>query len=136
MNTVDNSGIPLDQLKQMLSTQLEYYFSRENLANDTYLLTQMDSDQYVPIITVANFNLVKKLTKDIKLITDVLRESPNVQVDEDGLRRLRIFFNNDNCPRVISCEFAGNNSWYITFESDEDAQKAFKYLREDVKMSK
>lgn len=42
-------------------------------------------------------------------------------------------FNNENCPRVISCEFAGNNSWYITFESDEDAQKAFKYLREDVK---
>lgn len=46
----------------------------------------MDSDQYVPIYTVANFNLVKKLTKDIKLITEVLRESPNVQVDEEGLR--------------------------------------------------
>ncbi|XP_018802337.1 PREDICTED: la-related protein CG11505 isoform X3 [Bactrocera latifrons] len=157
-NSVENSGIPLDQLKQMLSTQLEYYFSRENLANDTYLLTQMDSDQYVPIITVANFNLVKKLTKDIKLITEVLRESPNVQVDEDGLRvrpnhkrciiilreisektpveEVKNIFNNENCPRVISCEFAGNNSWYITFESDEDAQKAFKYLREDVKMFK
>lgn len=59
--------------------------NRENLANDTYLLSQMDSDQYVPIWTVANFNLVKKLTKDIKLITEVLRESPNVQVDEEGL---------------------------------------------------
>lgn len=46
---------------------------RENLANDTYLLSQMDNDQYVPIWTVANFNQVKKLTKDIKLITDVLR---------------------------------------------------------------
>lgn len=46
----------------------------------------MDSDQYVSIFTVANFNLVKKLTKDIKLITEVLRESPNVQVDEEGLR--------------------------------------------------
>lgn len=41
-------------------------------------------DQYVPIWTVANFNQVKKLTKDIKLITEVLRESPNVQVDEEG----------------------------------------------------
>lgn len=58
--------------------------SRENLANDTYLLSQMDNDQYVPIWTVANFNQVKKLTKDIKLITEVLRESPNVQVDEEG----------------------------------------------------
>jgi La domain. len=46
---------------------------RENLANDAYLLSQMDNDQYVPIWTVANFNQVKKLTKDIKLITEVLR---------------------------------------------------------------
>lgn len=60
------------------------FFFRENLANDTYLLSQMDNDQYVPIWTVANFNQVKKLTKDIKLITEVLRESPNVQVDEEG----------------------------------------------------
>lgn len=59
---------------------------RENLANDTYLLSQMDNDQYVPIWTVANFNQVKKLTKDIKLITEVLRESPNVQVDEEGIK--------------------------------------------------
>lgn len=33
----------------------------------------MDNDQYVPIWTVANFNQVKKLTKDIKLITEVLK---------------------------------------------------------------
>lgn len=67
-------------------TQQIFFFSnfRENLANDTYLLSQMDNDQYVPIWTVANFNQVKKLTKDIKLITEVLRESPNVQVDEEG----------------------------------------------------
>lgn len=29
-------------------------------------------DQYVPIWTVANFNQVKKLSSDIKLITEVL----------------------------------------------------------------
>lgn len=46
----------------------------------------MDSDQYVPIYTVARFNLVRKLTNDINLITEVLRESPNVQVDDKGLR--------------------------------------------------
>lgn len=47
--------------------------NRENLANDAYLLSQMDNDQYVPIWTVANFNQVKKLTNDINLITEVLR---------------------------------------------------------------
>ncbi|XP_023722923.1 la-related protein Larp4B isoform X4 [Cryptotermes secundus] len=148
-------GIPLDQLKQMLSSQLEYYFSRENLANDTYLLSQMDNDQYVPIWTVANFNQVKKLTKDIKLITEVLRESPNVQVDEEGqkvrpnhkrcivilreipdntpLEEVKALFAGEGCPRLISCEFAHNNSWYVTFESDEDAQRAYRFLREEVR---
>ena len=69
-----------ERLKQLLVHQLEYYFSRENLANDTYLVSQMDGDQFVPIWTVANFNQIKKLTTDIKLITQVLKESPNVQV--------------------------------------------------------
>lgn len=78
--------VPIETLKQMLSTQLEYYFSRENLANDAYLMSQMDNDQYVPIWTVANFNQVKKLSKDIALITEVLRASPNLQVDEEGLK--------------------------------------------------
>jgi hypothetical protein len=54
-------------------TKSLFLFNRENLANDAYLLSQMDNDQYVPIWTVANFNQVKKLTKDIKLITEVLR---------------------------------------------------------------
>ncbi|ENN76054.1 hypothetical protein D910_08074 [Dendroctonus ponderosae] len=147
---------PLPQLKQMLSQQLEYYFSRENLANDAYLLSQMDNDQYVPIWTVANFNQVKKLTKDIKLITEVLRESPNVQVDEEGLKvrpnhkrcivilreipdntpldDVKNLFSGENCPKLISCEFAHNSSWYVTFESDDDAQKAYRFLREEVRL--
>lgn len=151
----ESSTIPLEQLKQMLSSQLEYYFSRENLANDAYLISQMDNDQYVPIWTVANFNQVKKLTKDIKLITEVLRESPNVQVDEEGIKvrpnhkrcivilreipdntpleEVKNLFNGENCPRLISCEFAHNSSWYVTFESDEDAQRAYRFLREEVR---
>jgi hypothetical protein len=79
-------GLPMDQLKQMLTHQLEYYFSRENLAYDSYLMSQMDSDQFVLIGIIANFNQIKKLTNDIKLVTQVLRESPNVQVDVDGLK--------------------------------------------------
>ena len=76
----------MDQLKQMLQHQLEYYFSRENLAHDSYLMSQMDADQFVPIAIIANFNQIKKLTNDIKLVTQVLRESPNVQVDNEGLK--------------------------------------------------
>eukprot|EP00092_Neocalanus_flemingeri_P033334 GFUD01036249.1.p1 GENE.GFUD01036249.1~~GFUD01036249.1.p1 ORF type:complete len:1259 (+),score=360.89 GFUD01036249.1:411-4187(+) len=155
--TVESAGpgLPMDQLKQMLQHQLEYYFSRENLAHDSYLMSQMDSDQFVPIGIIANFNQIKKLTHDIKLVTQVLRESPNVQVDLDGLKvrpnhtrctvilreipdntpaeEVQNLFAGANCPRIVSCEFSLNNSWYVTFDSDDDAQRAYRYLREEVR---
>ncbi|XP_013791658.1 la-related protein 4B-like [Limulus polyphemus] len=145
----------LPELKAMLQRQLEYYFSRENLSHDTFLLSQMDSDQYVPIITVANFNQVRHLTRDLKLIVEVLRKSPNVEVDEAGVKvrpnhnccvlilreipettavkDIEALFSGDDCPKSAKCEFAHNDSWYVTFESDGDVQKAYRYLREEVR---
>ncbi|RWS28103.1 la-related protein 4-like protein, partial [Leptotrombidium deliense] len=147
------SSIPIEDLKVMLQNQLEYYFSRENLGRDTYLLSQMDSDQYVPISTVANFDQVKKLTSDMKLIVETLKVSPCVQVNETEekvrpinkrcvlilreipettpIKEVEDIFAGKNCPKFVSCEFAHNNSWYVTFESDEDAQRAYRYLREE-----
>jgi len=153
-----DSTLPIDEIKRMLRSQLEYYFSRDNLSHDTYLLSQMDSDQYVPIVTVANFDQVKKITRNMDLIVEVLKSSQCVQVDstdqkvrpitkrcililreipdETPQSEIEKLFDNKNCPKFVSCKFAHNNSWYITFESDADAQRAFKYLREEVKYFK
>ncbi|CDW54405.1 La protein 4 [Trichuris trichiura] len=147
-----------DELKFRLRTQLEYYFSRENLASDTYLRSQMDNDQYVPIRILANFNMVKKLSGDLDLIIEALRESPYVQVDEsgekvrpvskrstlilrdvpDGTEKSEVIalFNSDQCPKLLSCECALQNSWYANFESDDDAERAYIYLRDVVKTFK
>ncbi|MBN3283090.1 LARP4 protein, partial [Polyodon spathula] len=57
---------------------------RENLSKDLYLMSQMDSDQFVPIWTIASMEGIKTLTTDMDLILDVLRCSPMVQVDEKG----------------------------------------------------
>ena len=46
---------------------------RENLANDSYLASQMDGDQFVPISTIAGFNQVKRLTNSLELVVNVLR---------------------------------------------------------------
>ncbi|XP_051996271.1 la-related protein 4 isoform X2 [Xyrauchen texanus] len=149
--------LPLSEesLKESLRKELEFCFSRENLSKDLYLISQMDSDQFVPIWTIASMEGVKLLTTDMGLILEVLRASPMVQVDEKGEKvrpnnkrciiilrevpdttpvgEVEALFKSEKCPQVISVEFAHNNNWYITFQSDTDAQQAYRYLREEVK---
>jgi la-related protein 4 len=55
------SSIDEPELKKLIMNQLEFYFSRENLLHDKYLVSQMDSEQYVSISIIASFNMIKRL---------------------------------------------------------------------------
>lgn len=73
-----------EALKSALTKQLEYYFSKENLLVDKYLLSQMNPDMFVPIKTIAGFKMVTNLTTDLDLVVNTLRELNSVVVDETG----------------------------------------------------
>ena len=36
---------------------------------------------------------------------------------------IKALFARDRCPEMLSCEFAHNDSWYIAFDSEADAQQ-------------
>lgn len=50
------------------------------------------------------------------------------------LQSVKDLFVGDDCPQFESCEFAGGTSWYVTFQNENDAQMAYRHLRENVQM--
>lgn len=43
----------------------------------------------------------------------------------------------EECPAFLTCEeYKHGNCWYIDFETEDQAQQAFRYLRETVRVFK
>lgn len=59
-------------LRACIKTQLEYYFSVENLCRDIYLRLNMNPEGWIDLSFIAGFNRVKILTVDQDLLADVL----------------------------------------------------------------
>ncbi|KAF2842369.1 hypothetical protein M501DRAFT_928338 [Patellaria atrata CBS 101060] len=78
-------------LIQMVTHQLEYYFSLDNLCKDMFLRKHMDSQGFVFLTVIADFNRIKNLTTDIELIKMVCYQSRNIEFKTgiDGKDRLR-----------------------------------------------
>jgi len=139
------------ELREAIKKQIEYYFSRENLSQDAYLVSQMDRDMLVPLSVVANFKMVKMLTNDIQLIVDVMKDSKNVILNEKKdkigpsfkLKKNVIILR--DIPKTTDKELVKNlfvpvatptelrpdvgDTWFITFATDEDAEKSLTHVR-------
>ncbi|GLU19732.1 hypothetical protein SLE2022_359640 [Rubroshorea leprosula] len=74
-------------LHAKIVSQIDYYFSNENLIKDTFLRQNMDLHGWVSIKLIAGFKKVLHLTEDIPLILDAVQRSTVVEVQGDKLRR-------------------------------------------------
>ncbi|OBT62245.1 hypothetical protein VE03_08077 [Pseudogymnoascus sp. 23342-1-I1] len=75
----------------MVTMQLEYYFSIDNLCKDVFLRKHMDSQGFVFLSFIAGFKRIQSLTQDFELLRYACQESDVIEivVGDDGIDRLR-----------------------------------------------
>ncbi|CAK8540042.1 unnamed protein product [Lathyrus sativus] len=118
---------PDPQLHSMIVSQIEYYFSNENLVRDTFLRQKMDDQGWVPIKLIAGFKKVMLLTDNIQLIMDAVRTSSVVEVQGDKLRRKvdwkkwiippPVQFHNVETPGVLTYDVLSEEVHNISLET-------------------
>ncbi|KAG3278015.1 LARP1B-like [Ictidomys tridecemlineatus] len=88
----DGTGVqvyPVEEalLKEYIKHQIEYYFSIENLERDFFLRRKMDEQGFLPISLIAGFHRVQALTTNLNLILEVLKDSTEVEVVDEKMRK-------------------------------------------------
>lgn len=75
----------------LTSSDREYYFSVDNLCKDMFLRKHMDSQGFVFLNVIANFNRIRNLTQDMELLRIACYQSRNIEFVQgsDGFDRVR-----------------------------------------------
>lgn len=89
-----NDSLSSYAIMSLVATQLQYYFSIDNLCKDLFLRKNMDSQGWVSLNVIAGFKRIKQLTEDnqpTKVLRDVLPSLPEVEYfrSQDGEEHIR-----------------------------------------------
>ncbi|KAK8055293.1 La domain family [Apiospora rasikravindrae] len=78
-------------LLDLVMTQLEYYFSVDNLCKDTWLREHMDSQGYVKLDLIRDFKRIKRSTQDINLLRFACEQAHGIEyvIGDDQQERIR-----------------------------------------------
>ncbi|KTW25787.1 hypothetical protein T552_03400 [Pneumocystis carinii B80] len=77
-------------LKNCILSQIDYYFSVENLCKDLFLRRHMDSQGWVNLLILANFNRIRSFALEYNFIRDITTYSRTVDVNfSDGYDLVR-----------------------------------------------
>lgn len=133
--------------------QVEYYFSRENLVQDAFLVSKMDKEHYVDLSVIADFKLMKALTSEESLILQAVKSSPKITVDETAKRLrptvsnarttlilrnipsstpegdLKKFLVASKVPTMVSIRSDVGDNWFVSFETEEMTKAALDLVK-------
>jgi len=138
---------------EAIKRQVEYYFSRQNLLQDTFLLSKMSKDHYVDLSVIAEFKMIKQLTSDVELILKSIKDSDKVVIDETRkcvkpaannerttliLRNIPSSASEDsvksllktvNVPTIVSIRADVGDNWFLSFETTEATKTAMERVK-------
>lgn len=79
---------PSDEQKEKIIKQVEFYFSDANILKDAFLLKHVRRNKmgYVSIKLITSFKKMKSLTKDYRVVAYSLRQSSELEVNEEGTK--------------------------------------------------
>jgi la-related protein 4 len=139
-----------EALEDEIRRQVEYFLSREYLSTDPYLVSQMNSDMYFPITTVATLTTFKV---DLEVLVKTLRKSTLLSVNDNGtmvkpsfkiqrntlilrdipsstkVEEVQGIFQGEGCPTTTGIRPDIGDCWFVTFNSEEDALSALDFVR-------
>ena len=80
--------IPDEELRDKIIKQVEFYFSDANILKDSFLLKHVRRNKmgYVSIKLITSFKKVKSLTKDFRVVAFSLRQSVELEVNDEGTK--------------------------------------------------
>ncbi|CAH0513998.1 unnamed protein product [Peronospora belbahrii] len=141
----------VEELKEAIKRQVEFYFSRANLANDAYLVSQMNSQMYVPVDVIINFSKIKQLTDNTELLIEAVQNStvcslnsfkdaikPNIKSERTTIilreipsstkpEEVKAIF--EDCGEVSSIRSDVGDTWFVTMHSESEAVNTLLALR-------
>lgn len=135
-----------------VKTQIEYYFSKENLSSDVFLASQMDANFSVLMSVIMNFPKVKLLTSDEGVLRKALEDSTVVTIVDNRLKanlkplgrntiilreipsespeeEVKEIFNYDGCKQISSIRSEIGDTWFVAMDNEEAAKDTVLDLR-------
>lgn len=85
--------IPDDDMAEKIVTQVEFYFSNENILKDAFLLKHVrrNKEGFVSLKLISSFKRVRQLTKDWRVVGYAIKlKSENIQMNDLGTKVRRL----------------------------------------------